>query len=661
MTQIPRTAGRQSNPGDPNSEDPEGDNPNPEDPEGDNPNPEDPEGDNPNPEDPEGEDPSEDPEGDNPNPNDPGDNPQPEEPEGDNPDPNDPDPNDPGDDPQPELPEGGDPNPEDPEGDNPNPNDPDPNDPGDDPQPDDPQPEDPQPEEPEGDNPNPDNPNPNDPADDPGPAPLEGCDPQAAGTGLPPLSAPSFSVRAAPLTEAFPALSQSGMIHFPDGAVSFVPSGGGWEGYIAAGNASYRMTGSSPQAMSLASPQPVIAPSGDPQSPHHGYGGVTTVFPCGGELVAFFHGENHQIPAPPQPGSPPPYHASMCRATGPMGAGWFSVDATPWVLATGGQATYQAPKIAYGAGGGAVFDPGGDYLYLYYFDWEGSQGVHLARACKSGCGAPGTWRKYHNGAFTSDALGVGFLPPSGPSSVIVPTGPGAFDAFTTLSHNTYLNAYLMASATESGVALRVSADGINWGPRVMVLIHHAAVDQTMRVLYPTLLDGLSWSRNQSGRQIKLIVGVEMDQAGAKVAHRAYVLDLELSLASDAPTATYHRKKLTRWFNPAAPFDHWCTTAPVGGYQNEGGLGQLAAAPEPGTRPFYDCVFSDGDHMVSIASSCEGGTSLGVMGYAWVGPGPGRHPVYRCWMNDPTGGIDHFVSTDPACEGQSVESVIGYLE
>ncbi len=495
----------------------------------------------------------------------------------------------------------------------------------------------------------------------PGPNPSEPgvCDPTAPGTGLTTTSTPSFSVAVSAPTLAFPSISNSGLTHYPDGAVSFLGGGGSWEAYFAATSKTYRLTGSSPTSMNLNPGSPVIAPTGNASTPHHAYAGATSVFDCGGARTAFFHAEFHQIPVAPQPNQAPPYHATMCRATG--GAASLTVDNPQWVLTSGGAAAY-GKKIAYGAGAGSIFDPGGDYLYMYYFDWDSSVGLNLARACRSTCGAPGSWRKWTGTGFSSDALGTNFLSTSGPSTSILPVGPGAFDAFTVVSFNTYLGAYLMASATESGIVLRASGDGINWGPRVWAVKDTKALDVTMRALYPSVFDAGTWSRNETGRHLKLIYGFEATTSGTHASHRAWIVDIELTAAGAAKTAAYDRVTLTRYYHPANPFDHWCTTGPAPGYQVEGSLGKLASNSLPGTRPLFNCVLGGNNHMVSGHSNCEGGTNLGIMGYIWSTPGAGKHPIHRCWMvNGGTGVPDHFVSVDPNCEGQFNEGVLGWVE
>jgi hypothetical protein len=61
----------------------------------------------------------------------------------------------------------------------------------------------------------------------------------------------------------------------------------------------------------------------------------------------------------------------------------------------------------------------------------------------------------------------------------------------------------------------------------------------------------------------------------------------LTRQGDQPTVGYDQKTLVRYFNPANPYDHWCTTSTSTGYPVEGNLRMLAANSLPGTRPLYD--------------------------------------------------------------------------
>ena len=273
------------------------------------------------------------------------------------------------------------------------------------------------------------------------------CDPEGASIGLPLVSNPSFTVTVKEGEPYLTDLVAQDILFFPDGALSFMETNGTWEVFLPVGNRTMTLSGPSPEALTVHSVTPVLAPSGQLDDPHEGYVGANTVLQCQGERVAFFHAEYHQIGLPPIPNSPPPYHASMGRATAPLGSTAFAYDSPSWFLTASEPANYTPNKMAYGAGGGSIFD-GGEYFYLYYYDWDGDQGVHVARACADRCGEQSTWRKWSGASFDSEAFSSDFLSPSGESSVIVPATPTGFDAFNVVSYNSYLNPTIV-SATES--------------------------------------------------------------------------------------------------------------------------------------------------------------------------------------------------------------------
>ena len=483
------------------------------------------------------------------------------------------------------------------------------------------------------------------------------CSPDVSGIGLPLVSNPPFSVT---VQEGVPYLSDlenQNILFYPDGALSFLHSEGLWEVFLPVGNKTMTLSGDSPESLTLQNTTPILAPTGQITDPFEGYVGANTVLECNDERIAFFHAEYHQIGVPPMPNAPPPYHATMGRATAPLGTTSFTYDEPSWFLTSSQTANYTSTKLAYGAGGGSIFD-GGDFYFLYYYDWDGDQGVHVARACKDTCGEHLTWRKWMGSSFDSEAFSTDFLSPSGASSVIVPATATGFDAFNVVSYNTYLDSYLMISATEEGIGLRNSPNGIDWGERVPVLEHVSSVDATMRILYPSAFDSQTWSRNQTGRNLKIVYGLEMNSSGGLAPHRAWIADVELTTAEDQSINTAHLKELNRYVN-ADMTDHWTTTMPVSSeYTLEAPLGKIAANSIPDTMPVFDCDLN-GNHLASLYSSCENGISGGVMGYIWESGGNNRIPIYRCFTSNSVG-TDHFLSVDTQCEGQQVEGILGYV-
>lgn len=80
---------------------------------------------------------------------------------------------------------------------------------------------------------------------------------------------------------------------------------------------------------------------------------------------------------------------------------------------------------------------------------------------------------------------------------------------------------------------------------------------------------------------------------------------------------------------------------------------------PNTQLVYECRVGgpNGDHtLISTLANCENQFNMGPMGYVYKTQVAGTSPIYRCYIAT-TG--DHFISSDPNCEGQKKESLIGY--
>jgi hypothetical protein len=136
-----------------------------------------------------------------------------------------------------------------------------------------------------------------------------------------------------------------------------------------------------------------------------------------------------------------------------------------------------------------------------------------------------------------------------------------------------------------------------------------------------------------------------------------LLALPSAALADTPTQL-GPGALQRYFNPTTA-THWVTTGPTtAGYGYELGLGYLRPVGGPGTLALYSCLSGAEDHFVSTDPVCEGRTSLGRIGYSYAAPPAGREsvPIFRCIVG---GQPDHFVTNDPGCEGQRKELALGY--
>jgi hypothetical protein len=157
---------------------------------------------------------------------------------------------------------------------------------------------------------------------------------------------------------------------------------------------------------------------------------------------------------------------------------------------------------------GAVEDPGGRYLYLYYTDQsmaerQGTQ-ICLARAdLNEGPPLPGNWKKFYKGAFTEPGIGGQETP-----VVSVYALDQAHALYPHVSYSGYLKKYVMVfnvnrwkepvnglPLKQSGIYLTLSTDAVRWSPPVKLVTDFS---------YPIIGKSLSWEAtvifdNQEGR------------------------------------------------------------------------------------------------------------------------------------------------------------------
>ncbi len=102
--------------------------------------------------------------------------------------------------------------------------------------------------------------------------------------------------------------------------------------------------------------------------------------------------------------------------------------------------------------------------------------------------------------------------------------------------------------------------------------------------------------------------------------------------------------------------HVVTNGPVPiGSHFEFSYGVPAPEGTENTQTVYSCRRGATDYLLALA--CSSDTTLGVVGQFYVTPPAGvpTIPLYRCLVT----GRAHFVSSDPACEGQVMEALLGY--
>ena len=117
-------------------------------------------------------------------------------------------------------------------------------------------------------------------------------------------------------------------------------------------------------------------------------------------------------------------------------------------------------------------------------------------------------------------------------------------------------------------------------------------------------------------------------------------------------------ELKRYNNGTA---HLVTTGwidPKGGFSVEKTLGRLYRNPQQAaTIALYGCKAGATDAFLSLDAGCEGQHVSGNNGYLYAQPVAGLAliPLYRCKTSR-----DHFVSSDPQCEGSTTEKLLGYI-
>ncbi|MDF1548700.1 MAG: T9SS type A sorting domain-containing protein [Bacteroidales bacterium] len=188
----------------------------------------------------------------------------------------------------------------------------------------------------------------------------------------------------------------------------------------------------------------------------------------GDELIGFFHAEDHWYP-----------HTSNDIAWKSLGVTYSTDEGKTW--STGSQIiTSPTAKPATPTWGGSgdccvVWDHINNRWMCYY-----QENWILMAISTDPKGAPGTWKKYYNGAFTEDGLGGQHTKLPGLSS--------ASGGNPSVHWNTYLDKWVMVwhGWSPPVIYISASADGVNWEtPQAIIL---RTIDPTNgKVWYPTII------------------------------------------------------------------------------------------------------------------------------------------------------------------------------
>jgi hypothetical protein len=153
------------------------------------------------------------------------------------------------------------------------------------------------------------------------------------------------------------------------------------------------------------------------------------------------------------------------------------------------------------------------------------------------------------------------------------------------------------------------------------------------------------------------VGLHDENGAAKPAWATWALANRADLNPPQLSCGFERlpyTRLARSYN--AKRGHWLSSRlPPSGFVEEQAY-RLLRDEAPGTVMLYECAV--GQHnLLTRQPGCEGLRPMGPVGYAYDAQQPGTVPLYRCNMGN---GADHFASTDPGCEGQVTESLLGWV-
>ena len=311
----------------------------------------------------------------------------------------------------------------------------------------------------------------------------------------------------------------------------------------------------------------------------------------------------------------------------------------------------------------------GNYLYMYFLsNHRPSWQIYLARSHISDKGLPGTWQKYHNGAFTQPGLGGEASPIASWTNL----------ATSWVSYNTYLSSYIGFSGVwdkesnrQQGFGLSTSVDGLNnWtairntvtGQPYLLLSYEGSWDRYVNngdlIAYPSFIS----IYGSSDRVNDVFWLYYMYLNPGEGFDRRYLIRRKVHIKytdSSSPLDLVPRIALSEYRNLN---DRWFTTTNTNPqYTRIKTIGYLFTDKTPHSVPLYDCyVESQNDHMlVPNDKTCGGGNVRYLHRIGWISTVPFHNSIqiYRCWDSSTT---NHFVSADPNCEGKETEWSLGYI-
>ncbi|MCK5798454.1 MAG: hypothetical protein KAI47_14785, partial [Deltaproteobacteria bacterium] len=319
-----------------------------------------------------------------------------------------------------------------------------------------------------------------------------------------------------------------------------------------------------------------------------------------------------------------------------------------------------APTVGKGTGvGDFSVIRRGQYYWMYFYDFKYWR-TAVARSLIASGGKPGTWTKWHQGSFSSPGL-------AGESTPLPVNGTEQFyGASATLFETGDQVAIITTDHYFGGLRLLFSSDGIHFKDLDEPLVpfkdgNWIRPADTELIAYPSIVPpnaGQGWKGDAY-----LFYSYIPPKKGF-TDHYLVRRSMKVEQAS-SPQTSHVSLALNRYVD-AAKTDHWITTAMVqDSYKDEGVLGYVRTKAFKGSTPLIGCYIPLwDDHMASVGTQCGPGNELlRTLGWIWSASTspipPGTKPLYRCFSQAT---LDHFLSTDPACEGGGkMEWMLGYID
>lgn len=277
---------------------------------------------------------------------------------------------------------------------------------------------------------------------------------------------------------------QYGLKYFPDGGISVLAAPQGLRVLLAGGINSYLLEGPDMTALRLV--KKVLEP-GPAGSFDNGYAGIYGAWrdPQSGEIRAIYHAEDQEGMKTFENGVNG-YYASVGLAISGDGGGTFRKAGR---ILSGSRPKSAAGRPDQGCAEPALVEEESHrFLYCYFTDHTRLNGggvqIGLARSPIAEKGAPGTWMKYYEGAFSEPGLG-------GKETHVVVAQPAADALFPNVTWSKGLGKYVMVynilyyadlqagQTAKGGIFAAFSTDGIQWSSP-QLLVHGLSIAQPDR-------------------------------------------------------------------------------------------------------------------------------------------------------------------------------------